>query len=263
MMRLLKIGGSVITDKTKPYTALDDVISSIARAIKSVFGSTDPFILGHGGGSFPHVSAKKYGVKDGIRDESSKIGVGIVHYDATWINQIFMKHLFDAGVPAVSFHPNSLFLAREDEIAGMFLDSVFTALEHGLLPVVYGDVIIDEVKGSTIFSTEMILKALADSTDEEVIIGMAEKYGGVFTEDPALNPDAELIERIDRKNYEDVFSHLGGSHGTDVTGGMKHKVEELLALAREGIPSVIFKGTPENIADFLRGERVRGTYVEW
>ena len=64
---LLKLGGSLITDKTRPYTArldkLADVATQIARALHA-----DPelsLVLGHGSGSFGHTAAKKYKTRDG------------------------------------------------------------------------------------------------------------------------------------------------------------------------------------------------------
>ena len=262
-MRLLKIGGSVITDKTKPYTALEDKIDAIARAIRSAYLSGKRFVIGHGGGSFPHVSAKRFAVHKGIRGSSSRFGFGVVHYDATWINQIFMRHLHRYRVPSISFHPNSLFLGKDGKPFKEFLDPVFEALRRRIVPVVYGDAVVDVSKGSTIFSTEVILRAIAERERNDVVIGMAEKFGGVYTDDPAKNPDAELIREVNRRNYEEVLSHVGGSHGVDVTGGMRHKVIELLELAKEGIPSVIFKGTPENVEAFLKGKEVEGTYFTW
>ena len=64
----LKLGGSLITDKTKPYTVrmdkLGDLANQVARALQ-----THPdllLILGHGSGSFGHTAAKKYGTRDGF-----------------------------------------------------------------------------------------------------------------------------------------------------------------------------------------------------
>ena len=263
MLRLLKIGGSLITVKEKPYTVhwerLRDVVNGIVRA-------RGRFMIGHGGGSFPHTSAKKYRTKEGFVDERSPLGLGVVHRDATALNQIFVEELHKMGVPAMSFHPSSFMVAKNDDLALFFPDPLFHALEKGLLPIFYGDAILDIEKGSTIYSTETIIRHLAlhaREMGERVSIGMAELVDGVYTADPLKHEDAELIERIDRNNYEEVFSYIGGSHGVDVTGGMKHKVESLLELAKIGIDSYIFQGTGENIRKFLSGEKVKGTVITW
>ncbi len=55
---------------------------------------------------------------------------------------------------------------------------------------------------------------------------------------------------------------IGAAAGTDVTGGMLHRVETALALAARGIPSLIANGTtPGLLAAALRGEPVVGTEV--
>ncbi len=260
MIRLLKIGGSLITDKQKPYTARLDVIREIALAVKNAYGNQ--FMIGHGGGSFPHTSAKKYRTIEGFVNEESKLGLGIVHYDATALNQIFVHALHEAGVPAMSFHPSSFVLPFNDHPEKVFLDPLFEALRLGIVPVFYGDALVDGKKGCTIYSTEKLIALIAKHV-KNAVIGMAEMVGGVYTADPLKNPDAELIPEINRENYREIFELLGGSHGIDVTGGMRHKVEELLKLAREGIPSVIFRGTPSNIERFLKGEPVEGTWIHW
>jgi len=262
-LRLLKIGGSVITDKTKPYTPRHEVIGEIAAAVaKAYFSGRKNFILGHGGGSFPHTSAKKYGVVRGIVDHVTRFGVGVVHRDATEINQIFMMALHGRNVPALSFHPSSFIFLRGGEVEKILVEPLECALGWGLVPVVYGDVVVDGVKGSKILSTETVFEILTKYMKVGVI-GMAERFGGVFTSDPSVDPSAELVERVDRHNAHEVLSYTGASHGIDVTGGMRHKLERLLELAKRGVDSILFKGTPENIERFLMGKKVEGTYITW
>ena len=55
---------------------------------------------------------------------------------------------------------------------------------------------------------------------------------------------------------------IGAPAGTDVTGGMRHRVETALALARLGIPSLLANGlVPGLLERALRGEPVAGTEV--
>ena len=54
MRIFLKLGGSLITDKDKPYTARTQVIADIAKEIVAA-RKTDPdmeLLIGHGSGSF-------------------------------------------------------------------------------------------------------------------------------------------------------------------------------------------------------------------
>ena len=56
-MIIIKLGGSVVTDKSKPMTARHDVIDRLSKEIASVPGSK---VIIHGGGSFGHIKAKEY-----------------------------------------------------------------------------------------------------------------------------------------------------------------------------------------------------------
>ena len=57
----LKLGGSLITDKTQPYTVRPDKLADLAAQINRSL-QTQPslrLILGHGSGSFGHTAAKE------------------------------------------------------------------------------------------------------------------------------------------------------------------------------------------------------------
>ncbi len=70
----IKLGGSVIT-KPEPYTADYDVIKSVLTEIKEIKEKRHINILiGHGGGSFPHIPAHEYRVSEGIINEKSLYG---------------------------------------------------------------------------------------------------------------------------------------------------------------------------------------------
>ncbi len=72
----LKLGGSLITDKTKVEHARQSVIRRLAREIKAAREARpDLHIgLGHGSGSFGHVAAKKHGTRQGVKDRSGWLG---------------------------------------------------------------------------------------------------------------------------------------------------------------------------------------------
>ena len=60
---LLKLGGSLLTDKDKPNSIRKDVVKS---AIQQIINADEKIILIHGGGSFGHPLAKKYNISEGI-----------------------------------------------------------------------------------------------------------------------------------------------------------------------------------------------------
>jgi isopentenyl phosphate kinase len=91
---------------------------------------------------------------------------------------------------------------------------------------------------------------------------------GVYDADPVRDPAAQLISSISTANWASIRAHLGGSHGTDVTGGMLSKVEEMIRLARQmpGLEVQLISGEPVDALKtaLLRSARVPvGTTIRW
>ena len=130
------------------------------------------------------------------------------------------------------------------------------ALDHQLIPVVFGDVALDEVRGGTIVSTEDVFRCLAAPLRPERIL-LAGIEPGVLTR----WPDGEVIPEI---TSETQLGNIGGSHAADVTGGMASKVKEMLTLV-EAAPDCavqIFSGeAPGRVRAALMGEAVPGTII--
>ncbi len=239
---LIKIGGSLITDKTKPFSLKEENLNVIVDEVAFLFEKADfKMILGHGSGSFGHSVAAKYQTQDGVDvgDRSKVLGMAKVKEAATRLNQIVIGRLLDKKVPAVTLHPDSFMVAEEKKLAMAFWRGLNHVLDIPVLPVVYGDVIWDDKLKATIFSTEKVLAEIAKLLVEEgykVEIVHCGATEGVYDDKgktiPVITPD----------NFGAVKSMIGGSGGVDVTGGMVHKVKTSLELAKLGIVSYITDG---------------------
>ena len=72
----------------------------------------------------------------------------------------------------------------------------------------------------------------------------------------------DCIETIVPEAAEAALAATGTSSSPDVTGGMRHRLETTLALAREGVPSLIASAAVEGrLERSLRGRDVPGTWV--
>jgi len=266
---LVKLGGSVITFKHRPFYEDLDTIKRLAREIKEARDEKDfRLIVGHGGGSYPHIPAKQYETFKGVIDEKSYEGIAKVQDAASRLNRIIVGELIDAGVNAVSFHLSSSCIAENGVIKKIFLDPLKKLLDFNMVPVPYGDVCLDLKKGCCILSTEMILTYLAKTfieTEKKYKVSriiMCTDVGGVFTDDPKKNLHAELIPKITPDNFDEIVAYVKGSLAVDVTGGMLHKVKSLLELAKLGIESEIIDGKkPGMLKRALLGERGLGTLI--
>jgi isopentenyl phosphate kinase len=227
---LIKLGGSVITDKTKEFTVKSDVISRLAKEtydIKKRLGIK--MIIGHGAGSFAHVPATKYRTKEGFINKESLYGMCITSDAARELNRLVTKEFLKQKVPVFSFSPGSIIVSSSQIGKKPFLGSLSEALDRGIVPVVYGDVILDIKQGCTIFSTEKVFASLVSELKNSCHI----KIISLTDVDGVYDGDGKVIEKITPKNFSDLKKSIMGSKKTDVTGGMLHKVEEALKLAQK------------------------------
>lgn len=85
---------------------------------------------------------------------------------------------------------------------------------------------------------------------------------GIYTGDPKTDEDAELIPKITPESWENITSLIDFPVETDVTGGMRNKVEVLVKLAREGIESRVINATEKgNITKCRRRNKKVGTKI--
>jgi isopentenyl phosphate kinase len=247
---ILKLGGSIITDKTRPYTPNLAALKRLSREIKL---ADVPVVVVHGQGSFAHTSAKKYGGKKGYKN---LLGVVKVFSDAMEMNSVVMAELLKAKIPAVSFRPNSLFLSQSGVIKKSNLEPVLEALKQGIVPVLYGDVIMDTTWLTTIFSGEVSTRHLALFLARQKI--SIKEIIQVGVTDGVYDTKGKTIRQISALTYASIKKHLFPSKTTDVTGGMMHKVEEAITLAKLGIPTIILNGTRKNeLYQTLKGKNSR------
>lgn len=243
------------------------VISRLAAELRAALDAgAEPIVLGHGSGSYGHVTAKRYGVHTGIAAGGNWMGYALTSAAALRLNRIVVDALLAAGVPALALQPSATLLAASGLLQQWDVRSLKTALDHGLLPVVHGDVAFDLAQGSAIISTEQLLLALAADAElrptRVILVGEA----GVYTADPRMNPAATRIPHIDHTNIAAVLAMTGNSHGVDVTGGMRAKVALMWQLI-EANPtlSVHLIGTAPGLLEcaLLGQAEGEGTVMRW
>jgi isopentenyl phosphate kinase len=228
----LKLGGSLITDKSSEATAREEVIRRAAQETKEALEANPrlQLLVGHGSGSFGHFVAQRHGLlEDGPPNWQGYAETGAA---AARLNRLLTDIFLAESVPVVSIQPSASAHCWDGELISMATEPIELMLRHGLVPLVYGDVALDEVRGCTIISTEQIFAYLADHLEPARIV-LAGEVKGVFTADPFRDQSAQLIPEISRQNFHQVEHKLAGSHGVDVTGGMLTKVRMMVALVQE------------------------------
>jgi isopentenyl phosphate kinase len=259
MLVFVKLGGSLITDKRVENSFRADAAARVAAEIQSALKQNPDLrlLLGHGSGSFGHVAAKQYGTMAGVHTPDQWHGFAHVATVAAELNHLMAKTLDAAGVPVWRMQPSASAISHDGAIVRMTIEPIQKALEHGLVPLVYGDVALDEVRGGTIISTETIFFYLARHLPVRRVLLLGE-VDGVY------NASGQIIPTITPATLPAVEQALGGSAGTDVTGGMETKVRDMVALV-ETVPDVtirIMNGTQSGLLEAtLLDQKQPGTLI--
>ncbi len=260
----VKLGGSLITDKERPDTAQPEVIRRLAEEIARARARTGArrLILGHGSGSFGHAAAARLGLARGIdridRDRSE--AVSRVQERAAALHRMVADALRDAGLAPFTIAPSANLITDVGRPVVFGVEPVTLALEWGLLPVLYGDVVLDRFHGCSICSTESVLVTVAERLARRRVRVARALWAGAT--DGILDAEGRTIPEIGPETAAEALDAAGASAGTDVTGGMLHRLETALALAAKGTPSLVFDGTvPGRLEAALAGEPAGGTEI--
>ena len=251
---VIKLGGSVITDKTKPYTARKKVIRRLVLEIKR---SQKQVIVVHGSGSFGHASASKYG---GMHGYTSRWGIAKVARDAMTINAIVREIFLEEKLPVISLSPMSMMISKAGSLYDSFFSPLDCVLHQGLIPLLYGDGIWDLKWNTTIFSGERVITEIVTYLQSKEYI--VEKIIEVGHTKGVYDIDGMTITTITEESFLSQQESIGNSLAQDVTGGMRHKVEEALFLAKMGVETMIINGEiPIELFASLQNTPTKGTLV--
>jgi isopentenyl phosphate kinase len=261
---LVKLGGSLITDKMRPGVARRGIIRRIASEIAAL--ARPPrgarLVVGHGSGSFGHVAAAESGLaRRGAASHACAQGIAHTQHRAADLHAIVVAALDEAGARPFSLAPSSFMTCSRGRVARLFSDPLFYALDLGLVPVVYGDVVLDRARGAVVVSTEEVFLALlAEAAGRHVPVARAVWLGateGVYAR------DGRTVERLTAAAASRRAGTVSGPAGLDVTGGMALRLRTAATLARRGVPSFIVDGRePGVLPGAVAGHAPSGTHVE-
>jgi len=215
-LRILKIGGSVITQKENFETFNERTVEEISSAIAEDYRD---LILVHGAGSFGHPHVKKYGLGD-------PISIAKIHDACLRLNEKFCRKLIEFKVPAIGLDPMTSDFSKVAEL-----------LQKGFLPVLHGDVNLD----------------FGITSGDDLVVEFAEKFKaeriGFATNVEGVIVGGKVVRKFTRGMEADKIGER------NATGKMHGKLERILAM-KQKCRVFIFKGSGENVKKFLRGEEV-------
>ena len=240
----MKLGGSVITDKSKPFSYRNDVVSALAEEIAS---SDEKAVLVHGGGSFGHVAAKEHGLSS-TPSLAAAAGVARTRRAMYDLNGLVCKTFMEFRLSPYPFSPFDAVMRAGKISVRRWLAELLNA---GLTPITFGDVV-STPSGFHVLSGDRMVHELAKLLRPDRCV-FALDVDGVYEENtrviiPELSPSAIRKMKVPK--------------GDDATGGMMLKLDVAARVASLG-PTVCFvSGYRRNeFSKAMRGLDFYGTVV--
>ena len=170
MVKVLKIGGSILTDKNRRLFARSEEINRVAEEVAPY---AENLVLIHGAGSFGHVQAEEYELREKFNPE----GLRVTHSSVVELNRLVVEALARSGANPMPIHPFSCVTLRDGRIESFSLEPIERMIEEGLLPVLHGDVAMDITRRAGIVSGDDLVPYLARSLGAEIVAEGTDKDG--------------------------------------------------------------------------------------
>ncbi len=241
---IVKLGGSVITDKSKPYSYRPDVASALAEEIAS---SDEKVVVVHGGGSYGHTAAKQQGISSEDA-ATTAAGVSKTRQAMHDLDNLLARTFMESRLSPYVFEPFDAALKAGKAQLGRWLREL---MKQGLTPVTFGDVVLTP-SGFKVLSGDLIVLELAKVLEPDRCV-FAMDADGVYEEGTRV-----IIPELKPAKIRKM--HV--LPGQDATGGMKLKLDAAARIAALG-PKVCFvSGYRRNeFSKALKGLEFYGTTV--
>lgn len=252
---LLKLGGSVITDKSKE----ERLQRTVTRRLLNEIGKAGvPAVLFHGAGSFGHPQAKKYRLGEDAVTPERRDGVAHTLAAVGLLHAEVVRLAHGAGLKPVSVPLHLLVESDAGTLIDLPIGRIQRLLEEGYTPVLSGTLVRDDQLGWRVVSADEIMQELAPDLEPRLAV-FATDVDGVYPSRPDPESDQEPIATL-----TDLDQIHDGAHanGADVTGAMEGKVRAALCIA-DSCPVLFVNGKVRGrVLDVLKGKRVPCTRVQ-
>jgi isopentenyl phosphate kinase len=242
-MILIKLGGSIITNKEKPLSARRKTINNLTKSLKKI---NEPIIIVHGGGSYGHYWSVKYDMHTKERKYDLR-GVAIVKNSMIELNKIILDSLLKNRLNPYCLPPTD-FMSGNKPISKK-VKEIEKIAKSGLIPVTYGDALWYGQKKTYILSGDKIMTHLAKILKPRLSIFVLNE-DGLYSN---LKSKKLIYELRDERP-------LISANKKDVTGGMTRKVEEASKISKMGMNVFFVNGNkPERIVKAVKNRKFEGT----
>lgn len=259
---IIKLGGSVVTfkDSASPKIRLS-TIKKLAKDIFNIQKTGYKLVIVHGAGSYGHPLAKKYNLTQGFIDKRSYAGFYKTILSMQNLNNLIIEEFHHAKISAVGLSPHGFIFQKNGRLLNFDISVIKNLVDYNLVPVLYGDLVLDTTLGCSILSGDVIIPYLAKKLKADKVIFLSD-VDGIFDDDPKINPKAKLIPHVNNQNLKQVLAGIKSTSRDDVTGEMTGKI---LSISKnlKGIPIIIANGLKPWTALKALGQSPVGTKLHF
>src|SRR5437899_9539685 len=187
-MLLVKLGGSVLTEKARLRTPRRAAIRRLAAELASV---RKPLLVVDGAGSYGHILASRHRLKDGGSTSAKRAAAARVQADVRELDRLVVDALNRAGFAAVPIAPSVVLTLDDGGVSTMDLTSFLEFSSLGFTPVTFGDVVRDLRRGFSVCSGDLLMFELARAFRPHRAFPAAHR-DGLFRWTPKGRPQAGL-----------------------------------------------------------------------
>jgi isopentenyl phosphate kinase len=242
-MILIKLGGSIITNKEKPLSPRKKTIENIAKYLKKV---NESIIIVHGGGSFGHYWSVKYDMHTKPMKYNA-YGVSVVKNSMIELNKIILDVFLKNKLNPYCLPPTDFMSGNKPIIKK--IKEIEKIANSGLIPITFGDALWYGQKKTYILSGDKIMTYLSKILKPRLVV-FALNEEGLYQD----LKSKKLIREL--KGENPIIS----KNNMDVTGGMTRKVQEATKISNMGINVFFVNGNkPERIVKAVKNRKFEGT----
>ncbi|MHA1242019.1 MAG: isopentenyl phosphate kinase [Promethearchaeota archaeon] len=263
---VLKLGGSLFTDKSTPYKLREGVIKAVAAEIKECIdlGLIKNLVIVHGVGSFGHPPVLKYNLHKGFRNKDQLISMAKTQQIVNELRSAIAISFTEEGVPINLMHASSMIVGNKMVITDYNLNSLKGFLSLGMVPLIGGDMMYDTNMGFSVCSGDQLAVVLSRELHAKQLLFATDVFG-VFDKDPNLEEHAQLLREININEVEQLFGNQNETSKIDASGKMRGKILSLTSIKdqmQEGLEVVIFSMNKKGVLkNYLKGQETELTKI--
>ncbi len=268
---IIKLGGSILTDKNTPYSMRNEVINSLISQISDNYQTSNQpkIIVVHGAGSFGHPIANSFSIQNGLNLNipNQTLGLTKTNQSVKKLNTKIVDGFLSRDIPVLSLTTSSVFFQENSVLKFTGFNQIGSLLDLGIIPILFGDILLHDPKNFSIISGDRVIFEICKSFSSSVnakykinkIIFCFDKDGIIISN---TEKDSKVIQNIKSKDLN-LISLKKFEDSIDVTGNIKGKLEEIKKICELGIPVQLINGQKPNLlSKAMKNEEILSTLID-